>query len=141
MNRRALLLVAAMLTVTCGCSSYQLSGASNRSSVELVSPDTFAVNFCGNAYMSREDVDKFALQRASEMALSKGYAYFSVVDKQDDSEFCALDPKFSSSYDYPPFLKPNVTFTIKCFAKGDSIPGDAINAEEFLKENFPGMGR
>jgi len=136
-----------------GCSSYQLSSMTKSATVNEVAPRTFTVNFCGNAYMSQEEVDKYALQRAAETALAKGYAHFIVLDKNDNSEYCSLDtqtpygkkpssePMNASAYAFPPFMKPNVTLTVQYFSRGEKIPDKAIDAQEFLRKNFPGLSK
>ena len=148
-----ILIIALTLVVLSGCSGYQLASRSQNISVESLSPKSFTVNFCGNAYMSQKEVDKYALQRASEVTLVKGYPYFAVMSKKDNSEVCVVNPENTyssamsstgrrpSSYDFPSFRKPNVTLAIQCFAKGEKMPDGAINAEEYLNENFPGLKR
>lgn len=137
---------AVVLIILYGCSGYQLSSQSKNVIVDTISPNTFTVNFCGNAYMSQKEVEKYALQRASELTLSKGCSHFVILKKRDDSEVCMLSSKerYSSTpplSDIPTFVKPNITLTIQCFSKGAKIPQDAIDAEQFLHENFPGLPR
>jgi len=136
-----------------GCSGFQLSSERKEVMVDKISPNTVTVTFCGNAYMNQKDVEKYALQRAAREALSKGCPYFVVINKEDRSKVCALSSGMNkgSLYDAPPvknsgylvssdFVEPNVILTIQCVRKGEKIPENAINAEAFLKENFPGLG-
>ncbi|MDD4938705.1 MAG: hypothetical protein PHE18_01435 [Candidatus Omnitrophica bacterium] len=141
------------LAILSGCSSYQLSSKNKSVIVDKISPNTFAVNFCGNAYMSQQEVEKYAMQRASEVTLSEGFAYFEVLNKRDDSEMCALAYKkmpsastpgetqmeASPTYETPQFMRPNVTLTIRCYSAFEQLPGKAVNAQDYLRENFPGM--
>lgn len=148
---KIVLVIAAALMALCGCSSYQLTSQNTRMTVDNISPKTFTVNFCGNAYMQQKEVEKYALQRASEVSLSKGYSHFVVLKKSDNSELCMLNSAGTSgaesssrstapsSYVFQPFLKPNITLTIQCFSKGEKLMDGAIDAEQFLKENFPGL--
>ncbi len=142
---------AVILIILNGCSGYQLSGRKETVSVMNISPKTFTVNFCGNAYMSKKEVEKYTFQRASEVALSKGYSHFVVLNKSDNSEMCMLNSggqhdsvsgsgvRDSSAYAFQPFMKPNLTLTIQCFSKGEKMPEGAIDADEFLRQNFPGL--
>lgn len=141
-----------------GCSSYQLASTNKSTIVDTTSADTITVTFCGNAYMSKEDVERYALQRAALEALSKGCAYFVIEKKDDNSEICALDSRMnnkitSRAMGQPDitkqpdlailpsgFVEPNITLTIRCLRAGQEIPETAINAQEFLDKNFPGLG-
>jgi len=139
------------LLVLSGCSSLQFAGQKKSAIVERVSPDTFTVNFCGNAYMSQKEAEKYALQRAADLALSKGFSHFVILSKNDDSRICPLDSRqrygtmpssekdISSSQAAAPFVTPNLTLTIRCFSGGGKMPEDAIDAEQYLKDNFPGL--
>lgn len=134
-----------------GCANFPLSNMKGTTSVSEISPRTYSVSFCGNAYMSQDEVDKYAFQRASELTLARGYTYFVVLSKEDNSEFCAIntggkygrrppsEPTDAQSYAFPPFMKPNVKLTIRCYSQSAKLPQDAINADSFLRENFPGL--
>jgi hypothetical protein len=143
--------IAAALISLNGCSSYQLAGGTKEVIVDKTSPDTIKVTFCGNAYMSQAEVEKYALQRAAEAAMAKGCPYFVVLDKNDQSEMCMLNSKDiygspaspekqeSSSYDFQPFVRPNVALTIRCIGKDEKVPEGAIDAKQFMREKFPGL--
>ncbi|MDD5583669.1 MAG: hypothetical protein PHV55_01250 [Candidatus Omnitrophica bacterium] len=138
-----------------GCTAYRLSGRTKNVSVDKTSPDLFTVNFCGNAHMTQAEVEKYALQRACQAALDNGYSYFFVIEKRDDSQICALTPAMTRMKEdvsaspsstqvfgsYPPakFVTPNVTLKIKCFSDKTQAPKDAIDARQFLQDNFPGL--
>jgi len=136
-----------------GCSSYQLSSSKKEAIVDKISPNAVTVTFCGNAYMNQKEVEKYALQRASVEALSKGCSHFVIVNKEDKSKICSLSSgmgkkhiyssssKGSGSLSSSDFVEPNVTLTIRCVPRGEKIPENAINAEQFLNENFPGMNK
>ncbi|PIQ89683.1 MAG: hypothetical protein COV72_01855 [Candidatus Omnitrophica bacterium CG11_big_fil_rev_8_21_14_0_20_42_13] len=145
-------ITAAVLFIFTGCSSYRLSSEAKSMHVETISPNIFTVQFCGNAFMTQSEAEKYAFQRAAEAALSKGYSHFIVVEKRDDSEFCALPPKgpydstvparsMESVPDEPnSFIRPNILLRIQCFSRNDELPDSAIDARQFLSENFPGLG-
>lgn len=48
-----------------------------------LSADSFTVTFRANEHTDPEDVRRFALRRASEVATNYGYRYFSVVEERD----------------------------------------------------------
>ncbi len=141
-----------LLTTLCGCSSFQLSSTKKEVIVDKVSPNIVTVTFCGNAYMTQKEVEKYALQRASREALSKGCSHFMIVKKEDRSKVCSLSTKGDKNYThntlatqdlgylpYSEFVEPNVTLTIQCINKLEKIPAEAIDAEKFLRDNFPGL--
>ncbi len=145
-------MIVLSLMVLTGCSTYQLSGKSTGDTVVDVTSNTFTITFCGNAYMTQDQVGKYALQRAAEITLSKGYANFLVMGRKDDSETCGLGADMNreqSSRMTPPsnpagssmsgFVRPNIALTIRCFHKGEKMPDNAIDAKQYLDENFPGL--
>lgn len=149
--KRIVFLVLALIILQ-GCSSLQLSGTRKKEIVDKISPNIIKVTFCGNAYMDQKEVERYAFQRASSEALAKGCSHFVVLNKEDQSKICALNSGMykNSPGNYPPsndsgdlvsseFIEPNVTLTIQCIRKGEEIPENAIDAEKFLRENFPGM--
>ncbi|MDD5692301.1 MAG: hypothetical protein PHP10_03895 [Candidatus Omnitrophica bacterium] len=145
-------LAALTLSVLAGCSSFQLAEQRKETIVDSISPNAVTVTFCGNAYMDQKEVEKYALQRASREALSKGCSHFIVVRKDDKSKICSLSSGMNKRHpsNAPPvknsgyvtsseFVEPNVTLTIQCVPKGEKIPEGAIDAQEYLRENFPGL--
>ncbi|MDD4954786.1 MAG: hypothetical protein PHP17_01960 [Candidatus Omnitrophica bacterium] len=139
--------IVAALIMLGGCAAYQLSSESKKITIENISADTFTVGFCATAYMKQEDVEKYALSRASEEALAKGCPQFFVVKKRDESEFCEYNPQknlgstsMTPLKDYPvsgvsPFMKPNITLTLQCVRNGGKVKGKVIDAKKFLEEN------
>lgn len=141
-----------LLVILSGCASYQLSSEKKSTIVDKISPNVITVTFCGNAYMSQEEVERYTLQRASSEALAKGCSHFVILNKEDKSKICAVNSGMdkNGSYDSPAaqkpdsltppvFVEPNATLTIQCIRRGEEIPEGAINAEEFLNKNFPGL--
>jgi hypothetical protein len=51
----------------------------------VMNTDSFLVTFKGNSHTSSETTMRFALLRASELTLSNGYKYFTVISSQDQS--------------------------------------------------------
>jgi len=144
----SLLLITVILA---GCAVFQSPSEKQTVMVDKTASDTINVTFCGNAYMSQKEVERYALQRASTEALSKGCSHFVIVDKLDKSKMCSLnsgslakddiynDPKIAKGPEPFPddFVEPNVTLTIRCIKDGQSASKEAIDARNFLKENFP----
>ncbi|MDD5408616.1 MAG: hypothetical protein PHC71_00775 [Candidatus Omnitrophica bacterium] len=143
-----------LLFLLSGCSSFQLSSERKQEIVDKISPNVITVTFCGNAYMGQKEVEKYALQRASSETLSKGYSYFVVLNKDDKSRICSLvsGVNKNNSYSAPPvndsgdlaqteFIEPNITLTIKCIAEGEKIPENAVDAQKYLNDNFPGLAK
>jgi len=140
-------MVPVMLVLLCGCSEYRLSGTKEGTLVQEVSDSTFSVTFCGSAFMSQSEVDKYVMQRASELTLDKGFTHFIILGKEDASETCSLK---DVSHNQPEggqaqrtekteafMYRPNMRLKIKCYR--DSVPKDAVDAQKFLDENFPGL--
>ena len=149
---RPILFALPALIIFSGCSTYQLSSEKKETLVDKISPNAITVTFCGNAFMNKAEVEKYALQRAARESLSKGCPYFVVLKKEDNSKFCSIDyakrgqytpnvpPTENLAYPAPAeFSEPNIKLTIQCIQKGEKIPEKAINAEEYLKNNFPGL--
>lgn len=138
-----------------GCSSYGLSGKREETIVDKTSPNAIKVTFCGNAYMDKKEVERYALQRAAREALSKGCSHFFVTGRDDRSKICSFNPAMNARDLYgpftlketgkekdlpsPEFVEPNVTLTIQCVSADQEIPQNAIDAEEYLRENFSGL--
>ena len=150
MKRLGLLVLASIILY--GCSGFQLASTRNEAIVDKISPNTVKVTFCGNAYMNQKEVEKYALQRASTEALSKGCAYFIILNKNDQSRICAINSRMNKKgpgpYEAQPIkssgylssselVEPNITMTIQCIPKGEKAPENAIDAEKYLDENFP----
>jgi len=116
-----------------------------------ISKDTFSVTFKANAYTPKEDVVKYALRRASELTLMKGFTHFVVLGESDDSKSFMYHTSTgsASAYSYGnyakvygsstgysiPIKKPRITLQIKCFKS--EYPEGAIDAKEFLDYNVP----
>jgi len=70
-----------------GCAtSYQQKGFTGGYSETQLAPDVFRVNFQGNGYTSSERAQDFALLRAAELGLEKGFKYFALLDESSSSK-------------------------------------------------------
>lgn len=133
-----------------GCSGYMLQGKEDSVITDAVSESMFSVTFCGNAYMDKKEAKKYALQRASELCLKKGFTHFLILEENDQSEICMLQDTPRSAY--PPGIKegsstgyfgpeslvrPNISLKIQCYRK--DAPAESIDAQKYLSDNFPGL--
>ncbi len=137
-----------------GCAGYPLSSSKQATFTESVSKSLFTVTFCGNAYMSKKEAEKYALQRASEITLEKGFTHYVVVERKDASQFCMLkdvprressqmqtetigNTEFPSNTDKGIMSRPNLTLKIQCYRI--NAPEGAIDAQKYLDEQFSGL--
>jgi len=148
MKRTGVLL--AVILIFSGCVGTNSLNRSGSLVIPELEPDTYSVNFCGNAYMSRKDVEKYTYQRASEITMRKGYSHFIVLEQRNDSEVCSLYEQQNNyiktnvapnvnTEDLPSFARPNMTLKIKCYKSDGKIPEKAIEASKYLIDNFPGI--
>lgn len=84
---RVSIVVMVGATVLSGCATaYQQQGFSGGYSETQLAPDVFRVNFKGNGYTSAERTQDFALLRAAESSLEKGFRYFALLDGSASSK-------------------------------------------------------
>lgn len=88
MKQAFLLLISGFsLLLLQGCAtSYQQKGFTGGYSETQLAPDVFRVNFQGNGYTSSERAQDFALLRAAELSLEKGFRYFALLDESSSSK-------------------------------------------------------
>lgn len=87
--KQGLLLFASgfSLWVLNGCAtSYQQKGFTGGYSETQLAPDVFRVNFQGNGYTSAERAQDFALLRAAELSLERGFKYFALLDEASSNK-------------------------------------------------------
>ena len=88
--------------------------------------DGFTITFRANKYTMPEDVRKFALRRASELALQNGFMYFQIVSEKDISDTVHITTASKTKL----VVSPGLEIVIQCLKdKGDSY---SIDAKEFL---------
>lgn len=76
--------VAALLLMT-GCATpYQSKSLRGGYSDTALAPDVFRVVFRGNGFTSAERAQDFALLRASEVTIQRGFTCFAIVDERSD---------------------------------------------------------
>jgi len=134
-----------------GCANFGLQSRNESMITEAISTSSYKVTFCGNAYMGQQEAEKLAMQRACELTLKKGYTHFIVSRRSDQSEICLLSDAPRGIFNSAPakvtsgsfvgpqnLVRPNMALNIQCYAK-ENAPKDAIDAQQYLDENFPGL--
>lgn len=80
---RAILAVAAIVTVTGCATQYQSRGFAGGYSETQLDENVFQVSFSGNGYTSRERAADFTLLRSADLAQQHGFGYFIIISKED----------------------------------------------------------
>ncbi len=139
-----------------GCGSrYQPYGYFNGGYSEvLTTKDSFMVNFRGNSFTKEDTVMKYALRRASELAIMNGYQYFIVLSSKDvtvttkyentsnnlkqrhgqKKDSSSFETAISTSKTMGETRAPGVSLAIKCFHSAPK-EGEVIDAIYFLQQN------
>lgn len=81
------LFASTILLASCGlwtASTYHHSDGGDGYDDTPIDSTTYHVMFYGNGNTNSELVDRYALYRAAELTVSKGYDYFVVIDAQHD---------------------------------------------------------
>lgn len=124
-----LLLVIVELSTSCSTGYHSLGLFTTGYNNIRFAKDGFTITFRANKYTTSEDVRKFALRRASELALQNGYTYFQIVSEKDISDKVHITTSSKTKL----VVSPGLEIVIRCFKdKGDSY---GIDAKEFLYYN------
>jgi hypothetical protein len=94
--------------------------------------------------MKRAEAERYTMQRACELALKKGYTHFVVLEKKDESDLGSFQDitrdttitGIDKSELPQGRIRPNIKLKIQCYNKADA-PDEAIDAQNYLDENFP----
>jgi len=106
-------LLIAFSLFSCGATKYQETGHTGGFSETQLNSNVFKVSFKGNAYISKEKVADFALLRAAESTINKGFNYFTVYDSDNYTK--------TGSYTAPSYSNTNINANIT----GNTISGTA----------------
>lgn len=151
-----LLCVSAFLV---GCATqYQKYSFSGGYTDVKIQDNIFKVSFYGNAYISKDNVQNFALLRSAEVALENGYSYFVVLEGESGTnQMLYTTPMTSRTYgtvntygnsgtyqgytNYSggqtySFNKPQTIFMIKGFKEKPEISYSVIYDAEQIKTNL-----
>jgi hypothetical protein len=126
MKRQTLLFLSLLLLSACGTSYHEKDMFGNGFSEIPTGEDSFIVHFQGNHYSDNDKMMQFALRRASELTLAKGYKYFIIVSEKNLSKVRIADNAIST--------RPGMSVQIKCYNEKSSDPNQ-IDAEYFLANN------
>jgi hypothetical protein len=96
--------IALTLTMASCATPYQSTGFVGGYSDTALAPDVYRVSFQGNGYTSLGRAQDFAMLRAADTALSHGFRYFAIVDKENRTTNLEM-------------FKPNSDLLIRCFAE------------------------
>lgn len=91
--------------------------------------DGFTVTFRANKYTTPEDARKFALRRASELALQNGFMYFQIISEKDISDKVHI----TTSSKMKAVVSPGIELVIRCSTEKREL--SSIDAKEFLHYN------
>jgi hypothetical protein len=81
-----LVLPLGILVVLSGCATgYHSTGFTGGYSDTQLAPDVYRVVFRGNGYTAAERAQDFALLRASELTLQRGFTCFAIIDERDST--------------------------------------------------------
>jgi hypothetical protein len=120
------LLALLLLTTACGTSYHEKDLFGNGFSEINTGEDSFIVNFQGNTYSDNDKMMQYALKRASELTLAKGYKYFSVVSENNLSKVKISNSTIST--------RPGISVQIKCYREKTPEP-NLIDASYYLAHN------
>ena len=158
-----LLTMMAFWLCSCATPYRPLKSGTGFSEAQLAA-DVFQVSFQGNGQISTEDVQDYALLRASQLTLQHGFSYFAVEDITNTSSVRPYTGRQQFHTDYPPnmglppptlggydqfgagyiveyeqprlYVRPGTSLRIKCFATKPDKPFtyDASALERSLKQ-------
>jgi hypothetical protein len=124
MRRYGIAVGLAAIVVLSGCATaYQEKGYTGGFSETMLAPDTFKVQFSGNAYTSAERASDFVVLRAADKSIELGCNYFAVAGEANGASVGSFTAGgagwghrgawgWSSTV---PVVKPNSALLVKCF--------------------------
>lgn len=124
-----LILVIAQLCTSCSTRYHSLGLFTTGYNNIRFAKDGFTITFRANKYTTSEDVRKFALRRASELAIQNGFTCFQIVSEKDISDTVHITTSSKTKL----VVSPGLEIVIRCF-KDKSDP-HSIDAKEFLYYN------
>lgn len=77
--------IAMLLTIQSCATTYQAKGFSGGYSEAQIDENTYRVNFEGNGYSSKDQVENMLLYRSAELTNEKGFDWF-VVNEREGNE-------------------------------------------------------
>ena len=130
-----------------GCSGFMMQTNRESTVTEPISSSVYKVTFCGAGYMPKNEAEKIAMQRASDLALKKGFTHFVVIEKSDKSGIDQMVDIPRNTYQQgmrqsnserlagpQNLVRPNISLKIQFYGKQDA-PAAAIDAKQYLADN------
>ena len=106
--------VGLVLLILSACATpYQSVGLAGGYRDVRLAPDLFRVSFSGNGFTSAQRSYDFALLRAADLALSRGFTHIALVDESSDQSQSQYYNEFLQSYQT--IYKPGTTLLVKAF--------------------------
>lgn len=137
---KAALILALLLL--CGCAtSYQSDGLTGGYTETQLTPDTFRVNFRGNAYTSSERALDMAMLRAAELTLLHGFTHFQIIDERNTTRASTWGQTYYSgrltTYHNHTIYKPKSGILVQLFKeKPEGFAYDAAFLQQSLKRTY-----
>lgn len=125
--KRLIILGSLIPLLLVGCATpYQKMGLRGGFADAQIDANTFFIEFRGNAYTSRQTVEKYLLYRSAEVALAAGYDYFIFLKEDIDSidSYYTTPGKYTSETTWSPSRR-SVTKT------GEYIPPQTYNYNKY----------
>ncbi len=126
MKKQPLCILALLLLSACGTNYHEKDMFGNGFSEINTGEDSFIVNFQGNTYSDNDKIMQYALKRASELTLAKGYKYFTIISENNLSKVKIANSTIST--------RPGISVQIKCYKEKSSEPNQ-IDAAYYLAHN------
>lgn len=120
-----------------------------------INEDTFSVTAKGNQHTSEEVVERYLFRRASEVTLANDFRFFVFVNQEDRTRVGSLSSVSGQTHSYGqgntmqsqssgggltiPLVEPGKSVWIKCYKDRPQTTAVIVDAEQFLRENFPGL--
>jgi hypothetical protein len=133
----------AIVVALAGCATaYQERGFTGGFSETLLAPDTFKVQFSGNAYTTAERASDFVILRAADKSMELGCSYFGVANEANGASVGSASIgsagwgqhgawAFSSTI---PVVKPHTALLVKCFR--EQQPGINLFDAHFIDQSI-----
>ena len=140
--------------VFAGCAtSYQSNSLTGGYSETQLAPDVFRISFRGNGYTTPERAQDYALLRASELTLEKGFTCLALVDEKSSTTTQGITTagsaqttgtayQYGNSVSYPgqtiTIRRPTSGVMVRCFKTKpeDIFTFDAAFLQNSLREKY-----
>jgi len=121
--------LASTITLTSCATSYGQSGFFSRGGLKetKISENTYKIESGGSEYTRLQTTYEYAMRRSAELAASKGYDYFIILDKKT----MMVDNSFDTAYGMRTVIQPDTILKVQ-FVK--SQVSGAYSAKKVLAQ-------